>query len=70
MGRVWEGPPLPRWRLFGNLGFKNTGFLCIIKFKINTNSSSKKPPNVYDFSTRVGETVSVKCNDTRDPENA
>ena len=22
-GRVWEGYPLPRWRLFGNLGTKN-----------------------------------------------
>ena len=29
-------------------------FVCIIKFRLTSTLGSKKPPNVYDFSTRGG----------------
>ena len=50
---VGGGIPLPRWRLFGNVGTKYR-FLCIIKFKLTSTLAPKT--KVYDL---VGGTRSV-----------
>ena len=44
--------------LFGNLGTEYI-CMCIIKFDSTSTLVPKKSPNVYDFSARGGETVSV-----------